>query len=434
VLLLGHTEPSGESRDALGSTALAVEGGSLMSRHYALKTFLRQMPCASVNHLIRRHTKDCELVDGPRKAAHVDTMCAHLTSLPPEALASIERDFEDVHALACEKGVEALLKVAIDSGVELKHIFSLGVNDYERSAFAFLHHAEVFESALWAHEIDGAALGSWRRRFVGAGFDVSGAPEQCELLARFIRQSLRRQGRGTHCAVQCYLRQNPTRHCFFAYPENRAASDLAFDDEELIDFKWRPAMEVIFVYRPDDGVVEIRCEGGRRQADEYAENFCTSVLGLPELPPYQPPFHYDLQGLLHPMFDLPIVPNSGVREARLCSVELTLNAARGWRRKLTLDSEPKNLQPASLNAIIHESLRKDSVPFTSITVASAKFRLTFEPEFRKRAKTLTFRVSPPDGCSLRDYANDQIARKHLSYWGILATGSAAGSATRPRAA
>jgi len=52
-------------------------------------------------------------------------------------------------------------------------------------------------------------------------------------------------------------------------------------------------------------------------------------------------------------------------------------------------------------------------------VAKAKLQFKFAARERKKGKTLTFEISSPDRCTLKDDPLDQIAKKYIEKWGLV---------------
>mgnify|MGYP000256497934 CR=1 FL=1 len=117
--------------------------------------------------------------------------------------------------------------------------------------------------------------------------------------------------------------------------------------------------------------------------------------------------------------------------------EICLNVGRegGWKRRLVFAADDKAQQRRSIHEMIRRTISADGISLSQVTVSAAKFRLIFTPVDNQRPKRLTFRVSSPDNCSLRDNHHDQIARKCLHRWkltvdGLAATAPAGGRPTR----
>ncbi len=390
-----------------------------MARQYAPKTFIRQVRGALLNRCLRQHGIEADLNIEIIKPAVVETIFQRLMALPPEQLRRVEQDFATISELADATGTQAILREGARKGLDLTEIFLQARNGYERACWTFLEHPTIFDLAACFCEMDRYGSGRWNRRYVGSGITPAVDPAALVRLSDLMRNSYSKEGRGKRCHIDYYLRQEPDRHCFFAYPENHAKSDLAYTKEgELDRHTHKPAFEVIFVYRPEDGMLEILAPGGRERVDDMASCFSAAVLGLAELPTCLTPKLYDLSPLLEADLAFTADGGDGIDRVELREICLNLGRSNGWKRRLTFAADDKAQHRKSIHELIHRTIRGDGIWPAEVIVSSAKFRLIFHPVDNQQPKRLTFSVATPDRCSLRDNYHDQIARTCLRRWGL----------------
>ncbi len=395
-----------------------------MAGQYSLKTFLRQVRGAMLNRCLRRLNIPLELNIEVVKPSIIDDLYQQLQALSPANLHRIERDFLAISELANSRGTEAILREAGRQKLDFTDIFLRARNGFERACWTFLEHAAIFDLATCFCEMDRFGSGRWNRRFVGAGITPETEASVLQRLSHLMRRSYAKEGRGQFCHIDHYLRHEPERHCFFAYPQNHATSDLAYTEHGELDQQSRKAaFEVILVYRPGDGMLEILAPGGRERVDDIASCFCTAILDLPELPSRLTPRLYELSPLLSVELALTTDPADGIERVELREICLNLGRSHGWKRRLTFSADDKAQQRESIHDMIQRTVLDDGIELPQVTVSSAKFRLIFAPVDNQRPKRLTFNVAIPDHCSLRDNYHDQVARKCLRRWGL--TGDAA---------
>ncbi len=390
-----------------------------MGRQYSAKTFLRNTP----NYLLKQYfqRRDTDL--------GFDWSCLHETDVNPLFVAfeqldgatrgTIDNDFTMINDLACKAGVVAILEKAGGATCGLADKLAGMKNAYKRAFWTFLHEPELFRLAGCFHEMDRRA--GWRRRFVGIRLDAASDRNALRAFERALRLFYRRQGRGRFCHVDHYLRHDPVRHCCFAYPEDYASTDMGYDEHGSFQ-QWarRSAFEIIFVYRPEEGALEVRAKGGRRQIVELQEIFCTHILGLEQLPDNEGQVPYDLAVLKRGAFSFPTDPPDRIAgvEVRLLRLDLPHRPGEAVPRRITLSVNSRNDVGDSLYRLLDEAIDKDHVPLRDVHISVAKLRFTFEPTNGERPKTLTFEVKYPDRCTLKDDPHDQIARKYLRRWKI----------------
>ncbi len=390
-----------------------------MAGPYAPKTFIRQVRGALLNRCLRQHRIDADLNIEIIKPAVVETIFQRLMALPPDQLHRVERDFATITELASRPGTDALLKQAAQAGLDFATPFAHARNDYERACWAFLEHRDTFELAACFHAMDRIGAGRWRRRWVGANIAPATDAEAVRMLQSLMRASYAKEGRGRRCHVDYYVRRDPERYCFFAYPEDHLRTDLGYDeDDALRDHPRKVAFEVIFVYRPDEGVLELMAPGGKEQIEDLAACFCAAILGIPELPDKSLPRVFDLDRLKQPGVTFPTDPQDGIELAQLREVRLALPKRHGWRRRVQFAVDARAHDPAAVHKVLAETMQLAQVPLDDVRVSHARFCLVFVPPDDRRPKRLVFTVSTPDICDLKDGYHDNIARKYLREWGL----------------
>lgn len=397
-----------------------------MSSQYSPKTFLRQVRGRLINRCLRRRGIDLDLDIEVIKPSVVDEMFQKLTSLPPEKLRLVEADFAAIAELSSSRATNAILREASRYGLDFADIFLQARNGYERACWTFLEHHDIFERAACFYEMDSYGDGRWNRRFVGAGLTPATTEQAIARLSVMMQRSFAKEGRGKHCHIDYYLREEPTRHCFFAMPEDHPSTDFSYSESgELRRQTRKGAFEVIFVYRPADGMLEVLAPGGCNRVEDMAACFCTGMLNLPDLPPKITPRLYDLSRLKAANLSFATDPADRIERVELREVRLGLGRADGWRRLLNFAVDRKAYDRASIHDMILGTVAADGVELADVVVASARFCIIFAAVDNQKPKRLTFSVAQPDRCTLRDNYHDQIARKCLRLWGLTVdTGSA----------
>jgi hypothetical protein len=80
-------------------------------------------------------------------------------------------------------------------------------------------------------------------------------------------------------------------------------------------------------------------------------------------------------------------------------------------------SSPRAEQP--VHTLIEQALNKAKIPLDNTFVAKAKLQFKFASREGKQGKPLTFEISTPDRCTLKDDPLDQIAKKYIEKWGLV---------------
>lgn len=390
-----------------------------MTRQYSAKTFFRKVPNRLLQQYFRKRRIDLSVDWGDLDETDADPVFEALQALPDDRRGRVESDFTMINELACGVGVRAILEEAAFWGKDWSVQFEQMENDYERAFWTFLNELRCFEVAGAFHVMD--RFSGWWRRFVGKRIEPATESDALEAFGRRLRTYYRRQGRGRYCHVDVYQRHNPERFCYFAYPEDIATSELGYDEGGK--FSRRPrrsAFELVFVYRPEDGFVEMHAQGVKKVKEELADIFCTTILGLRALPDDSGREPYDLNCLKAANFPFTTESKDQVLgvELKLLRLDLPFDRTRGTGRRIVLAAASLPGAPNALHRLLEEAIDPRRVPMDDVVISQAKLKFTFRAVEGRRPKTLTFEITYPDRCTLKDDPHDQIAKKYLKEWGI----------------
>ncbi len=386
-----------------------------MARNYSPKTFLRQAPNVILKEYFRRRGELTDIDFDGLTETQVDPIFEAMEAMPPSRTTAIETDFRQINELACPRGVEAILEEAAFRGKDWSERFAGMKNHHEKAFWTFLHDPSLFHVAGCFDYMD--RVGFWRQRFAGKGLRPALGDEHISRLAAEITEFYARQGRGRYCHVDNYLRKRPDRHCYFVYPEDYPTTDIGYDEQGQFQHRpRRPAFENVFVYRPEDGMLELHAKGKKEHIEGLQEIFCKTILGLDELPEDDTGPAFDLSVLRSRDFaSSPTDPEDGVRAVFVRRLRLDL---LGVRRRITLEAGASLEARHAIYALADKALNKEHVSLEKAFINLATLTFVFSPRNGQRAKRLTFDIANPDRCTLKDDYYDQIAKKYLRRWGI----------------
>ncbi|MDI9431538.1 MAG: hypothetical protein QM570_07455 [Planctomycetota bacterium] len=387
-----------------------------MSRNYSPKTFLRKTPNALLKEYFAAKGVLGEIAFEKLGETKVDPVIAAMEALPVRERTLIEQEFRQINELAYEQGVRVLLEEGQSPyhELDLAETFGSMGSHYERAFWMFLNHRKVFDIAADFAYMD--RVRSWRNREVGAGLTPAVEKNDLLALAHEVSAFYRQEGRGYHCVVDNYLREDPERHCYFAYPEDYGTVDMELNEqEEFIKRARKPAFEVVFVYRPQTGILETNAKGRKDQIEKLLGIFCRVILGLDGLPD-KPSERYDLAPLKDPSISLATDPEDGIEGVFIRMLRFDLPDS--GNRRITFEANSAT-DGKAIYRLIERVIAKQGLPMNIVTVAKAKLKLEFAGVDGKKGKTLTFEISTPDRCTLKDDPPDQIARKYIERWGFV---------------
>jgi hypothetical protein len=402
-----------------------------MARPYSRRTFLRQTQNSLIKQYFDINGIDLDVDWQALTETAIGPLANALDALDEAELRRVDSDFSQVMQLACGKGVQAIIEEASLRNQDWSEKFARMHSDYERAMWTFLNQPDSFKAAGAFHEMDRSAV-NWHR-FVGFRLEPQADEESTAGFAKAMVCHYRKQGLGRHCHVDVYRRVDPTRYCYFAYPEDAASTDLGYDERGR--FKRRPrqsAFEVIFVYRPEGGILELHARGDKRQKEALAELFCVHALGLVRLPNEDGREPFNLAVLKDPTFEFRCRAADRVQsvDVRLIRLDLPFDRASGASRRITLEAKSTQEGPRALYGLIRDAINTSRIDMEDVQVGKAKLCFTFRPIGNERPKSLTFEIGYPDRCTLKDDPHDQIARRCLYEWGIAHNEGAPGAVAK----
>jgi hypothetical protein len=390
-----------------------------MTRPYSRRTFLRQTPNHSLKEYFLQRQIDLNIPWDDMAETAIQPVEAAMDALPVHVIQQVEGEFSQVMDMATARGVGAIIEEASLWSLDWSESFAAMVNEYERAMWTFLNEPRRFFAAGAFHEMDRVRFG-WHR-FVGHRLESAIDDGTLDVFGSKLASHYRRQGRGRHCHVDVYRREDPVRFCYFAYPEDAASTEIGYDEQGHIERRARQsAFEVIFVYRPEEGMLDLYARGTKQEKESLAEIFCINILGLAGLPDEDGREPFDLTVLKDPSFDFATDTHDRVQrvDVQLIRMDLPFDRSKGAGRRLQLEAKSTGDAPQALHNMMAETLNPMNIELTDVIVGRAKLCFTFRPIDNQRPKTLTFEVGYPDRCTLKDNPHDQIARKYLREWGI----------------
>lgn len=383
-----------------------------MPGQYQHRQFFRRVPNALLKQYFETRKVELNLDFGNLTETQVEPIFEAFTALPEAQQAEMEVDFQDIFALATDGGIEALRNEAAFYGDEAFPEALADIDGHHaRAMWAFLHKPEYWKGASSLLHADTVAGRFWKKRN-----DLPKVPphvdeEDIDQLAGAISHYFyKTEGRGRNCKVEPYRKVESGKEYFFAYPEDYGQSGVEWERNSLTTRPRHPAFEIIFVYCEAEGSLDVYAPKNTKAVPKLQEIFAESILKLDTLADGTIDKRvYDLDPLADPDFEFQFPPGSGICEAIVTKMRLTLK--HGSRRRIVLEADTKQNSMA-----VYDLLKELDPPPYYITQVSIK--AVFEAEPGKRARTKTFNVTHPNTCNLNHEGRDNIIRQMLTASGI----------------
>jgi len=374
-----------------------------MSRPFKLKAVLRYLDKGLLDEYFK--TKAADLP--PLNAATRDDMDALeelVLALPAKVANDVTEGLRDVNELAMESGLLALLEVADMNGVHPQAEIEKLQGYHDKALYFLLKHPAIFEKAsAISHVTDLRAKVERNLKLRPTDTVAARKDALAEALKSYL---LKRDGRGRECVVNVFKYQD--RVCFMAYPEDFAKALLVYQDKRLSKTALRPTFEIVYLYYPETGKVELSAKGGPRRHLELFELFNLAVLeDKSEVAETEKT--YSLERFLDKELTLPTAPEDQVEFVRLQKLRLY---GRYDSHRLTLELK----EPWGIGAM-HALMEKLTLRSTLYSVSHAEIKMKFPGKGRRGG--VTIQLSYPDKCNLNDSPTHLKAKKYLEQWGLV---------------
>jgi hypothetical protein len=385
-----------------------------MTKPFAPKIFLRQVPNPLLKEFFdRRHL----LSDVLWYMASPQIIFDRWQGLPDEQRIAVERSFHDIHDMATEDGIRTLIEEGHFHELDLTGELEACDGYCHKAMHAFLRYEKVFYVASQFNYVEKLGNRYWE---INASVPRKTPLVAAEALAAFARSLSdfyrQREGRGHHCTVETYLRGG-REHYFFAYPDNYTETYIGHaPDGQLIRRPQRGAFEVIFVYCPEEGTLELYAKSPRPTRLDLQRLFCTRILHEDLGPQLSNSHVYELDGLLSRDFQFPTDPEDGV--AQVCIRSLRVSAAGSSQGRITLETDA-NAPPDAIYDLLTSFIRSDFLVPGAVHVTKAAFQFQFIAANGTPRKKMLFDVTL-DSSNLKNLYDEQriLGEKYLKRWGI----------------
>jgi len=380
-----------------------------MGHQYSRKRFFRDAPPALLAQYFERKGISVEKGFEGKGEAGVDLLDGVMLRLPEEQRNEIEQEFAEIDGLACEGGIQAILDDATWYGEldELVRELDKHRSFHAKAFWIFLERHKYWIAATAFFHADSINTRYWRKRINLPRSPARVDPESIALLeANLVHFFHDKEGRGSNCKVDCYKRGR--LDYFFAYPEDYPQNRMVWTHRELKRQPETPAFEIIFIFDPEEGTLELYLEGARKIIPDLQAIFAGAILAFELTEDDKDNRVYDLSPVKSRDVQFHYSPDSGIISVAVKKLRLKLVSTG---RRITLEADP-TYNPLAVYEMLAD-LQK-SFPAVAMVVTQVGIVVTFASSpNRHKPRTRTFDVSWPNSCSLRYDGNDKVIRQML---------------------
>jgi hypothetical protein len=296
--------------------------------------------------------------------------------------------------------------------LDLAPVFEDMNDHHDMVMWTFLHHPRVFDVASQFQAADRVSQRSWQSRrdlpHAKPRDDQQACAELAESLCEFFTSA---QGRGRHCHVEVYQRRRD--FYYFAFPEDYARAEQDYVGASLTRQTHRPVFQVVFVYSPDRGALDVHAPGGKRVVTKLQDRFAAVILatGLP--PSTGDERVYELDRLRDRRFEWRYPPSAGISDVWVKSVRLSLKGRDAAR--IVVEGRAKDQVFE-----VYERLTRINGVYSAdaLQVTRAEVRAEFVPQNGRTVRPKTFSITWPNTCNLGQDERSVALREMLIQSGI----------------
>lgn len=338
----------------------------------------------------------------------VELINKNFNNLPDEQRNAIESELSMAAELASEEGTLIMSQLLRDKKPERITEFGNVGNYHDMALWLLLHEPEVFKDANTLHYLEN--LPSKHVKTVRYKEGIGDIDNRKSELIKLVKVYYKlKEGRGDNCAVDVFKYRD--RAVFIVYIEDYVKTDQHFEDGQLTQFSRKPTFEVIYIYYPEDLILEISARGGRKKITALANLFNEAILG-DKVPLLDTEFIYDLNKILEDGFDMPTDPDDKVEKIFLKTLRFTNKLNK--LNKVTLELQDADGIEEMLSEVKHRRLQTDSNLYN---ITQATFRIKFPGAGNRGSVTMT--LTYPDMNNLTDKDTHIKAKNYISKWGLV---------------
>jgi hypothetical protein len=340
---------------------------------------------------------------------YVDAVREILTKEPVKNQASFNDDIEDIDSMSTERGCEQLkMKVFEEDRPFDEKAYSELSNGKERALYFYLNYYDLFYETRDLYDLE--TKQGWRGRKTET-IPLESVRDNIPDLEKALKKFYSKEARGSHLKVKQIPKDG--RITYVAYIEDIPTNDLTFQGDQLeSEQPRRPVFMAYFLYRPKDGIIEVKAEGGKARVKRLQDLFITHFLKA-DPRKFEKAVRYDFEKVKQlDELEFPTETKDNVESVTLKGLKLVHIEKTLWL-SIDLAHDPNRTGVIPMQ----ERLKKMDVDLKEYEVRSFKLRVVFKRlQGQTRQERVTVAVTHPDISDLKDREIDNTVRGLLKKW------------------
>ena len=386
-----------------------------MRRNYSRKTFVQDAPRELLRRYFEMEAPGFSCPWDEMEAQDVEPILEAWEALPEEVSQKIECTFQEIHDLASETGICLILSEADEVELDLRENLETQEGLVSKVFWVRLEHPDLFDQVQLFSETDHLDGRCWRKRKGLPQRIPDTSPTARERLTNALKSYYwQKEGRARKCEVQHYIRSG-NRHYFYAYPEGYVTEFKTYTkDGKLVRRTLALVSEIVFVVEPSAGTLELFAKGDKKLKEDLAEIFCRSMFEEDLQPEDEDSTVYDLNVLKRPDHVFPTDPQDRIEEVSVR--KLRFSVIGNEKHRLTVEIGGRK-EDVSVYQLMEKFLDKEKLSLELVNITQANLRVKIDMG-KPRRKSVTFTITHPDSCSLKDKPEHHLIRKYLPRWNL----------------
>lgn len=324
-------------------------------------------------------------------------------------------DFDDIDAMAKEEVCNRLANELLAKHTPLNEkTVEMFQNWTQWSMYFYVNHYELFYQTF-----DDCALDmkqGWKGRMtVSVPFDTF--KKNLNDFKKALKQFYSKEYKGKK--VNVWWRDKQDRVIFTAHVQGNFRVEKEFEQgsEDLKNQKpWKPVFPINFLYRPDEGILEVKAKGGKARVRELQHLFIEHFLKadpskLEDMSRFDFEKAQNLAALTFPVTIQDGVENVLLKGVKMKHIETGMMLSLDVDQNVGIGVEPMVAALAARN--IPEEAMKE------FEVEQYRVRVLFNPPLKGRQRSVTVTITNPDGCNLKQRDVDMVVYNLLKRWGLI---------------
>lgn len=324
-------------------------------------------------------------------------------------------DFDDIDAMAKEEICTRLANNLLSKGDPLSEETVETLKNWTQWAMYFyLNHYELFYEAF-----DDCALDmkqGWKgRKTVAVPFDDF--KKNLNDFKKALREFYSKEYKGKK--INVWWRDKKDRVIFTAHVEGTFKTEKEFEkgSEDLKNQKpWKPVFPINFLYRPDEGILEVKAKGGKTRVQELQYLFIEHFLKA-DPSKFEDMSRFDFEKVQNlATLTFPLAIQDGVENVLLKGIKIR-QVETGMILSLDVNRDAGSGVEPMIEALAERNIDEEAMQ--TFEIKHYRIRVLFKPPAKGRQRSVTVTITNPDGCNLKQRDVDMVVYNLLKRWGLI---------------